>query len=86
MATKRDVSIPILERRKVLNYLIVNETMNDENSIVACPKTMDTHQFYKGDTILFKGKKWKDTICIAMVDYTCEDSKIKMSKVEGANL
>ncbi|XP_016178647.2 cell division cycle protein 48 homolog [Arachis ipaensis] len=43
-------------------------------------------QLFRGDTILIKGKKRRDTVCIALVDDTCEEPKIRMNKVVRSNL
>ncbi|PWA75755.1 cell division control-like protein [Artemisia annua] len=85
--TKRDFSTAILERKKAPNRLVVDEAVNDDNSVVAIhPDTMEKLQLFRGDTILLKGKKRKDTICIALADDTCEEPKIRMNKVVRANL
>lgn len=36
---------------------------------------------FNGDAVLLKGKKRKDTVCIALVEDGLEDSSIRMSKV-----
>jgi len=52
-------------------------------------KKMDELKIFKGDTVLLKGKKRKDTVCIALA---CEDNddlpddKIRMNKVVRNNL
>ncbi|GAU44916.1 hypothetical protein TSUD_25790 [Trifolium subterraneum] len=85
--TKRDFSTAILERKKAPNRLVVDEAVNDDNSVVALhPDTMEKLQLFRGDTILIKGKKRKDTICIALADETCEEPKIRMNKVVRNNL
>ncbi|KAJ6825004.1 cell division cycle protein 48-like protein [Iris pallida] len=85
--TKRDFSTAILERKKAANRLIVDEAVNDDNSVVSMnPETMEKLQLFRGDTILLKGKKRKDTICIALADDTCEEPKIRMNKVVRSNL
>nr|GFA49730.1 cell division cycle protein 48 homolog [Tanacetum cinerariifolium] len=57
------------------------------NSIVAMhPNTMEELQLFRGDTILLKGKKRKDTVCIAVADNSCDEPKIKMNKVIRTNL
>ncbi|QCE06030.1 transitional endoplasmic reticulum ATPase [Vigna unguiculata] len=85
--TKRDFSTAILERKKAPNRLVVDEAVNDDNSVVALhPDTMDKLQLFRGDTILLKGKKRKDTVCIALADDTCEEPKIRMNKVVRSNL
>merc|ERR1711915_117159 len=85
--TKKDFSTAILERKKSPNRLVVDEAINDDNSVVALnSKTMETLQLFRGDTILVKGKKRKDTVCIVLADDTCEEHKIRMNKVARSNL
>lgn len=53
--TKRDFSTAILERKKAANRLVVDEAVNDDNSVVALhPDTMEKLQLFRGDTILIK--------------------------------
>ncbi|RWW21555.1 hypothetical protein GW17_00014296, partial [Ensete ventricosum] len=91
--TKRDYSTAILERKKAPNRLVVDEAINDDNSVVALhPETMEKLQLFRGDTVLLKvtvlwsGKKRRDTICIALADDTCDEPKIRMNKVVRSNL
>ena len=45
---------------------------------------MDELKIFKGDTVLLKGKKRKDTVCIALAvedGDTLDDNKIRMNKV-----
>ncbi|KAF7811483.1 cell division cycle protein 48-like protein [Senna tora] len=77
----------ILENKKAPNRLVVDEATNDDNSVVTLnPETMEKLQLLHGDIILIKGKKRKDTICIAVADETCEKPKIRMNKVIRNNL
>ncbi|KAK1409778.1 hypothetical protein QVD17_36307 [Tagetes erecta] len=85
--TKKDFSTAILERKKAANRLVVDEAINDDNSVVSMhPQTMEKLQLFRGDTILIKGKKRRDTICIALADDTCEEPKIRLNKVVRSNL
>lgn len=53
--TKRDFSTAILERKKAPNRLVVDEAVNDDNSVVSIhPDTMEKLQLFRGDTILIK--------------------------------
>lgn len=53
--TKRDFSTAILERKKSPNRLVVDEAINDDNSVVSIhPETMEKLQLFRGDTILIK--------------------------------
>ncbi|KAL0417690.1 UNVERIFIED_CONTAM: Cell division cycle protein 48 [Sesamum radiatum] len=52
---KKDFSTAILERKKAANRLIVDEAVNDDNSVVSLhPATMEKLQLFRGDTILIK--------------------------------
>lgn len=54
-AAKKDFSTAILERKKSPNRLVVDEAVNDDNSVVAMhPNTMEKLQLFRGDTILIK--------------------------------
>ncbi|XP_014498402.1 cell division cycle protein 48 homolog [Vigna radiata var. radiata] len=84
---KKDYSTAILERKKSPNRLIVDEAVNDDNSVVTLhPETMEKLQLFRGDTVLIKGKKRRDTVCIVLVDEHCDEPKIRMNKVVRANL
>ncbi|KAI3892896.1 hypothetical protein MKX03_012412 [Papaver bracteatum] len=86
-STKKDFSTAILERKKAANRLVVDEAIEDDNSIVLMhPATMEKLQLFRGDTIMLKGKKRKDTICIVIADDSCEEPKIRLNKVVRANL
>ena len=41
---------------------------------------------FRGDTILIKGKKRKDTVSIIMTDDSCEDKKIRLNEVIRKNI
>ncbi|KAF6140192.1 hypothetical protein GIB67_000240 [Kingdonia uniflora] len=84
---KRDFSTAILQSKKAANRLVIDEAINDDNSVVTLNEsTMDKLGIFRGDTVLIKGKKRKDTVCIAVADETCDESKIKMNKVVRTNL
>ncbi len=54
-AAKKDFSTAILERKKAPNRLIVDEAVNDDNSVVALNmETMEKLQLLRGDTVLIK--------------------------------
>ncbi|KAK1364845.1 AAA ATPase, CDC48 family [Heracleum sosnowskyi] len=74
-------------RKKAANRLVVDEAINDDNSVVALhPLTMDKLNLFCGDTILIKGRKRKDTICMVLADDTCDEAKIRMNKVVRSNV
>ncbi|WOG99473.1 hypothetical protein DCAR_0518825 [Daucus carota subsp. sativus] len=84
---KKDFSTAILERKKSPNRLLVDEAINDDNSVLSMhPSKMEELQLFRGDTVLVKGKKRRDTICIVLADEQCEVPKVRLNKVVRANL
>ena len=41
---------------------------------------MDELQLFRGDTVLLKGKKRKESVCIVLSDDTVSDDKIRMNR------
>ena len=71
----------------VFFLLFADEAVNDDNSVVALsPAKMEELQLFRGDTVLVKGKKRKDTVCIVLADDACDDGKVRMNKVVRKNL
>ncbi|BFG29826.1 hypothetical protein CerSpe_161000 [Prunus speciosa] len=85
--SKRDFTTAILDRKKAVNRLVVDEAIHDDNSVVTLhPESMERLQLFRGDTILIKGKRRKDTVCVVVADDKCEEPKIRMNKVVRSNL
>jgi hypothetical protein len=42
--------------------------------------TMERLQFFRGDMVLVKGKKRRDTVLIVLADDSVEDSKVRINK------
>lgn len=77
----------ILRKKDKPNRLLVEEAIADDNSVVALSQTkMDELQLFRGDTVLLKGKRHKETVCIVLSDDTCPDEKIRMNRVIRNNL
>jgi transitional endoplasmic reticulum ATPase len=71
------------EKKLSPNRLVVDEARNDDNSVVCLsPAKMAELELFRGDTILLKGKKGKDTVCIVLSDEDTEDINIRMNKVD----
>lgn len=49
-------------------------------------KKLDELGIFKGDSVLLKGKKRHETICIALSDNSITDDKIRLNKVIRKNL
>ncbi|EAK88590.1 CDC48 like AAA ATPase ortholog, partial [Cryptosporidium parvum Iowa II] len=76
-----------IEKKRAPNRLLVDDAINDDNSVVCLsPAKMEELKLFRGDTILLKGKKRRDTICIVLVDPDLEEGKIRMNKVVRKNL
>jgi transitional endoplasmic reticulum ATPase len=82
-----DTSTAILKKKKKPNSLIVTDSTNDDNSIIALSNnTMDTLQLFRGDTVLVKGKKRKDTVLIVLADDDLDDGSARINRVVRHNL
>ncbi|CAE6482759.1 unnamed protein product [Rhizoctonia solani] len=82
-----DVATAILRPKKSPNRLIVDEATSDDNSIATLnPQTMEALQLFRGDTIIVRGKKRKDTVLICLSSDDVDEGKIQMNKVARHNL
>lgn len=82
-----DLSTAILRQKSKPNRLIVEEAINEDNSVVSLSQAkMDELQLFRGDTVLLKGKKRRDTVCIVLADETVNDDKIRINRVVRNNL
>lgn len=65
----------------------VTDAVNDDNSIIALSEaTMDTLQLFRGDTVLVRGKKRKDTVLIVLADDELDDGSARINRVVRHNL
>ncbi|CAF0823596.1 unnamed protein product [Adineta steineri] len=81
------VATAILNRKERPNRLLVDDSTNDDNSVVALSQQkMDELQLFRGDTVLLKGKKRRETICIVLADDNCSNERILMNRVVRNNL
>jgi len=47
---------------------------------------MDELQLFRGDTVLLKGKRRKEAVCIVLADDTVSDEKIRINRCVRNNL
>lgn len=86
-APQDDTATAILRRKSSPNRLIVDDAVNDDNSVVSMhTTTMEKLSLFRGDTVLLKGKKRKDTVLIVLADDTVDETKIRINKVVRSNL
>ena len=79
----KDFSTAILDRKKAPHRLIAEEGVGpseDASVIQMTQKKMDELKIFKSETVLLKGKKRKETICICLPDDSgrLTDDKIRM--------
>lgn len=86
----KDFSTAILDVKKAPHRLIVDEPVNEEqqdNSVVAIHTgRLEELGFFKGDAVLLKGKKRRQTVCVVLSDDDCPEGHIRMNKVARQNL
>jgi transitional endoplasmic reticulum ATPase len=76
-----------IEKKKSPNRLIVDEALNDDNSVISLSsQKMEELGLFRGDSVLIKGKKGKSTVCIALVEEDIENGSIRINKVVRKNL
>ena len=67
-----DLATAILRTKAKPNRLIVEEAVNDDNSVVALSQDkMDELQLFRGDTVLLKGKRRKETVSLWLYAMRC---------------
>ena len=82
-----ELATAILKKKDRPNRLIVEDAANDDNSVVALSQSkMDQLELFRGDSVLLKGKKRKETVCIVLSDNTVSDERIRMNQVVRNNL
>jgi transitional endoplasmic reticulum ATPase len=64
----------------------VTKSADDNSAVYMNPKMIEELNLFRGDTVLLRGKRRKDTVCILMSDETCENEKIRINKVVRNNL
>lgn len=77
----------ILRRKKKPNSLVVDDSPNDDASVISMSsKTMEKLQLFRGDAVLIKGKKRKQTVLIAMADDDLDEGMCRMNRVSRNNV
>lgn len=77
----------ILRRKKKDNALIVDDAVNDDNSVITMsPETLELLELFRGDTVIVKGKKRKDTALIVLSDEEIENGVVRINRCVRNNL
>ncbi len=87
MPEEKAINTAIMDKKKAPNRLVVDEAVNDDNSVVSLSSAkMEELGLFRGDNILIKGKKGHDTVCIVLHNEDTQDANIRMNKVVRKNL
>uniref|UniRef100_A0A8R1E0G9 vesicle-fusing ATPase n=1 Tax=Caenorhabditis japonica TaxID=281687 RepID=A0A8R1E0G9_CAEJA len=82
-----ELATAILKDKKRPNRLIIDQSDNDDNSMVLLSQAkMDELGLFRGDAVILKGKKRRETVSIVLNNDNCANDKIKMNKVIRNNL
>ncbi|KAJ8283500.1 hypothetical protein COCON_G00023500 [Conger conger] len=82
-----DYSTAILKQKQRPNRLVVDEALNEDNSIVCLSQVkMEELQLFRGDTVVLRGRKRRQTVCIVLTDETCAEERVRMNRVTRNNL
>jgi transitional endoplasmic reticulum ATPase len=84
---KEEFNTAIMDKKKSPNRLVCDDALNDDNSVVCLSAAkMDELQLFRGDTVLLKGKKGRDTLAVVLQSEETDDGNIRMNKVIRKNL
>ena len=82
-----NLATAILKQKNKPNRLLVEEATNDDNSIITLSQAkMDELQLFRADSVIVKGKKRRETVCVVLSDDSCPNEKIRMNRVVRNNL
>lgn len=74
-------------KKRAPNRLFVEESPQDDNStVLITPAKLEQLEIFQGDTVLIKGKRSKEHVCVAMPAEEGEDFKICMNSNVRKNL
>jgi len=73
--------------KKAPYRLIVDDAQTNDNSVIFLNEDkMEELQMFRGETVLIKGKRRKDTVALVVGGDDCDVAKIQMNKVVRKNL
>ncbi|KAK0394360.1 hypothetical protein QR680_000697 [Steinernema hermaphroditum] len=82
-----ELATAILKGKARPNRLLVDQSTSEDNSVVGISQAkMDELGLFRGDTVILKGKKRRETVCIVLNNDACTNEKILMNRVVRANL
>jgi transitional endoplasmic reticulum ATPase len=66
--------------------MVEEAKVDDNSSVMMSQAKMSELKIFKGEPLIIKGKKRKETLCVVLTDNTLEDGKIRMNKTVRKNL
>lgn len=69
----------------IIDIIVTDETLS-AGIIALSNNTMETLQLFRGDTVLVKGKKRKDTVLIVLADDDLDDGSARINRAVRNNL
>lgn len=83
-----ELATAILRNKNKPNRLIVEEALdNDDNSVVSLSQAkMDELELFRGDSVLIKGPKRRETVCIVLIEEGNPNERIRMNRCVRNNL
>lgn len=86
-AKEDETATAILRRKKRNNALLVDDSTGDDNSVITMSTaTMELLELFRGDTVIVKGKKRRDTVLIVLADDDMEDGVARINRCVRGNL
>ena len=65
---------------------MTDAVVDDNSTIVLSTATMDKLGLFRGDTVLVRGKKRKDTVLVVLADDDLDDGSARLNRVVRHNL
>lgn len=83
-----ELATAILRNKSKPNRLIVEEAdEHDDNSVVSLSQAkMDELELFRGDSVLIKGPKRRETVCIVLIEEGNPNERIRMNRCIRNNL
>ena len=82
-----ELATALLKKKARPNKLLVEDAVNGDSSTVTISNAkMDELQLFRGDTVVLKGKRKRETLCVVMSDDNLSDDKMLINKIVRNNL
>ena len=84
---KKDVSTAILEQKKAPYRLLVDDDAgSDDFNVLLHPAKIEELGLYRGDAVILRGKRRKETLCIVVADDSVPVANMRISRIVRRNI